>query len=300
MLERLRSSLSYANVVGTLALFIALGGVSYAAVTLPARSVGTKQLKSDAVTSAKVRNGTLTKKDFKKSSLPRGKAGETGQDGQPGRCRPGGAARRARSAGSDRVTPAPRARPAPQGADGPAGPAGSSGATGPPAHPARPAPRARPDRPARPARPARPDRPVPTGPPGATGASGVVSTARLSGFIPPIAADGTQYQFLGATATVTTTSAQRLTGSAMVPIGVTGSASTIQLDLCYQPNAGGALTGFSGGGYSLVAVTGARLAQSAAGTVVPGAGTWRVGACAKTSVALDNNDFVNGFVQVTN
>ena len=36
--------LSYANVVGTLALFIALGGASYAATSLPAGSVGTRQL----------------------------------------------------------------------------------------------------------------------------------------------------------------------------------------------------------------------------------------------------------------
>ena len=37
--RRLREKLSYANVVATLALFVALGGASYAAVTLPAGSV---------------------------------------------------------------------------------------------------------------------------------------------------------------------------------------------------------------------------------------------------------------------
>ena len=298
MRERLRSSLSYGNVVGTLALFIALGGVSYAAVTLPARSVGTKQLKSEAVTGAKVRNGTLTKKDFKTSSLPRGKAGDAGQDGQPGDAGPAGA-RGEPGAPGLKGDAGPAGATGPQGAAGPTGPAGSSvtgpaGPAGPPGAPGATGP----DGTAGATGATGP--PGPSGPPGATGASGVVGTARISGFIPPIAADSTQYQFLGATATVTTTAAQRLTGSAMVPVGVTGAASTIQLDLCYQPNAGGALTGFSGGGYSLVAVTGARLAQSAAATVVPGAGTWRVGACAKTSVALDNNDFVNGFVQVTN
>jgi hypothetical protein len=41
--------LTYANVVATLALFIALGGASYAAVVLPANSVGPKQLRSGAV-----------------------------------------------------------------------------------------------------------------------------------------------------------------------------------------------------------------------------------------------------------
>lgn len=41
--------LSYANVVATLALFVALGGVSYAAIVLPANSVGPKQLRPNAV-----------------------------------------------------------------------------------------------------------------------------------------------------------------------------------------------------------------------------------------------------------
>jgi hypothetical protein len=42
--------LNYANVAATLALFISLGGVSYAAITLPANSVGSSQLRSGAVT----------------------------------------------------------------------------------------------------------------------------------------------------------------------------------------------------------------------------------------------------------
>jgi hypothetical protein len=42
--------LSYANVVATLALFVGLGGASYAAVVLPANSVGPRQLRSGAVT----------------------------------------------------------------------------------------------------------------------------------------------------------------------------------------------------------------------------------------------------------
>lgn len=48
--RRLVDRLSYANVVATLALFIALGGASYAAVELPAHSVGAQQLRAGAVT----------------------------------------------------------------------------------------------------------------------------------------------------------------------------------------------------------------------------------------------------------
>lgn len=41
--------LTYANVVATLALFVALGGASYAVVNVPDHSVGHRQLKSGAV-----------------------------------------------------------------------------------------------------------------------------------------------------------------------------------------------------------------------------------------------------------
>ncbi len=47
--RRVRDSLSYANATATLALFIALGGASYAAVVLPPDSVGPAQIKPGAV-----------------------------------------------------------------------------------------------------------------------------------------------------------------------------------------------------------------------------------------------------------
>jgi hypothetical protein len=47
--SRILGGLTYANVVATLALFIGLGGASYAAITLPNGSVGTKQLRAKAV-----------------------------------------------------------------------------------------------------------------------------------------------------------------------------------------------------------------------------------------------------------
>jgi hypothetical protein len=49
----------HATVVAYLALFVALGGVSYAALKLPKNSVGSKQIKANAVKSAKVKNASL-------------------------------------------------------------------------------------------------------------------------------------------------------------------------------------------------------------------------------------------------
>ena len=56
---RLRARLTYANAMSTIALFVALGGVSYAATQLPPGSVGTKQLRDQAVTGRKVAASTL-------------------------------------------------------------------------------------------------------------------------------------------------------------------------------------------------------------------------------------------------
>ncbi len=92
---RLVSKLSYANVMSTLALFVALGGVSYAAVKLPKNSVGAKQLRTDAVTSKKVKDGSLAATDFAAGQLPAGARGPAGPQGVAG---PQGAAGAAGSA----------------------------------------------------------------------------------------------------------------------------------------------------------------------------------------------------------
>jgi Collagen triple helix repeat (20 copies) len=84
MISSIRARLTYANVVASLALFLALGGVSYAAVTLPKNSVGSKQIRSNAVTSSKVKDGSLLGKDFKAGQLPAGPKGDPGSTGPQG------------------------------------------------------------------------------------------------------------------------------------------------------------------------------------------------------------------------
>lgn len=84
----------YANVTATLALVLAMGGTSYAAMTLPHNSVGSTQIRPravkgsdiarNAVTSDQVRNGSLRAQDFAFGQLPVGVPGPTGPQGPRG------------------------------------------------------------------------------------------------------------------------------------------------------------------------------------------------------------------------
>lgn len=71
-------------VVALLALFVALGGGAYAALKLPKNSVGSKQIKANAVNSAKVKNGSLLAQDFHAGQLPAGQQGMKGDKGDTG------------------------------------------------------------------------------------------------------------------------------------------------------------------------------------------------------------------------
>jgi hypothetical protein len=96
MSTSIRSKLSFANVTSCLALFIALGGTSYAVTTLPRNSVGSNQLrpksvgsselKTAAVSSRAVKNGSISSSDLSataRASL-RGQAGPAGPVGPAG------------------------------------------------------------------------------------------------------------------------------------------------------------------------------------------------------------------------
>src|SRR2546423_10995149 len=102
-LRRYVRRVSPAMVVASVALLAALAGTGYAAGILPAGSVGTPQLKNDAVVSAKVKNHSLLAVDFRSGQLP------AGGQGPPGPAGPAGA----------------------QGPAGPAGPTGPAGSQGP-------------------------------------------------------------------------------------------------------------------------------------------------------------------------
>ena len=85
MRTRFRKLPSPATVIACSALLVSLAGTSVAAVTaLPRSSVGTVQLKDNAVTSRKVKNFSLLRRDFKRGQIPPGPTGARGPQGPPG------------------------------------------------------------------------------------------------------------------------------------------------------------------------------------------------------------------------
>jgi hypothetical protein len=67
VIRKIRIHLTYANVMATIAVFIALGGAGYAAT-----KVGSKDIRNNSIRSKDVRNNTLRSKDIRNNNL-RGK-----------------------------------------------------------------------------------------------------------------------------------------------------------------------------------------------------------------------------------
>lgn len=124
-----RPKLSYANVIATVALFLALTGGAYAANVLPRSSVGTSQIKDAAVTGAKIKPGTLQASNFAPGALPQGPQGVPGTPGAPGE--PGDTGPRgARGAPGEIGDPGPRGAQGAPGRDGEDGTDGTDGKEG--------------------------------------------------------------------------------------------------------------------------------------------------------------------------
>ncbi len=101
MPSELRDRLTYANVVSSLALFTALGGTSYAAITVTGANV-----RNGSLTSADIKDRSLQARDFKAGQVPAGKPGPAGPQGAAGETGPAG----------------PAGAPGERGATGPQGP----------------------------------------------------------------------------------------------------------------------------------------------------------------------------------
>jgi hypothetical protein len=79
ILARLRG-----QIIGIVALCVALSGTAYAALALPPNSVGTGVIKNNSLTGKDVKNGSLTKSDLKRGTLKGGSSGSNGSNGARG------------------------------------------------------------------------------------------------------------------------------------------------------------------------------------------------------------------------
>jgi hypothetical protein len=89
VLSKLGSRLTFANVVAVIALFVALGGSSYAAIQVTGKDVKNssltgKDVKDSSLTTSDVRDGSLLAGDLKPGQLPAGPQGTQGPKGDPG------------------------------------------------------------------------------------------------------------------------------------------------------------------------------------------------------------------------
>jgi hypothetical protein len=205
---------------------------------------------------------------------PSGPAGATGAQGPSGPAGPQGATGFQGPAG-----PA-----GPQGATGAQGPSGATGATGPQGSAG------------------------PQGPTGATGPqgpSGVVSVTPFSGVITAsIAGSSIVYVFAGSTATVTITAGQKIVACASAPLGVSTGTATADIGMCYAPfPANTPITNFVGTNYSTVEISTTRTTYSASASISGlAAGTYSIGFGLRNTgtTAINDNDFLNGWVMVVN
>jgi hypothetical protein len=83
-MPKIRKHLTYANVVASLAMFFVIGGgAAYAAGHLARNSVGARQLRTDAVTGEKVRDGSLTGADIDAATLGQVPSAKTAASASP-------------------------------------------------------------------------------------------------------------------------------------------------------------------------------------------------------------------------
>jgi len=64
-----RERLTYANVTATLALFLALGGTSYAVGAFPRNSVGSKQIRANAIGASELKAGAVRSSEIKRRAI---------------------------------------------------------------------------------------------------------------------------------------------------------------------------------------------------------------------------------------
>ena len=80
-MQWIRSHLSFANTISLIALFVALGGTSLAAVTLTKNSVGAKQIKKNAVQASEIKRNAVGASEIRSNAVASGDVADNGIGG---------------------------------------------------------------------------------------------------------------------------------------------------------------------------------------------------------------------------
>ena len=124
------------------------------------------------------------------------------------------------------------------------------------------------------------------------------------GPVASIAPNSGLWVFAGTPATVTTSAAHpRIVATAAAALGFApGSPNGFaDVGMCYRLASGGNVLNFYGGNFTIHGFSAARLPYTATGGVLLAAGSYLVGLCVRNSSSstISNNNFVNGWAQVT-
>ncbi|WP_206212307.1 hypothetical protein [Wenzhouxiangella sp. XN79A] len=146
--------------------------------------------------------------------------------------------------------------------------------------------------------------PGPQGPQGLQGPSGVVASFDLAGFAGgTISGSAAAYVFVGQTRQVVLAAGQTMIAAAEAALSTSSGVARARIGMCWQRDGMGSLTNFAGGRYMVAEIDTTRTPVGASAQVSGlASGTYTVGFCVLNSsaTAINDNDYVNGWVIVTN
>ena len=145
----------------------------------------------------------------------------------------------------------------------------------------------------------------PTGPQGPAGTQGITQIVNLNGYLGgPIVGSSTTYVFAGPTENISITTGQKVCGSVSASLSTTtGLATGVRVGLGYMPSPWGVITNFAGGAYSMIEIGTQRIPVSASSCISGlAAGTYVFGFIIMngSTIPIDDNDYLNGWLMVTN
>ncbi|MDF2192716.1 hypothetical protein [Paraflavitalea sp. CAU 1676] len=122
----------------------------------------------------------------------------------------------------------------------------------------------------------------------------------FTGQVNNIIASSPNWIFIGQSQDITLNAGQYIGANFSAVLGLnSGTANQVSLCACYQSSGGGTISPFTPTTFMEAPITATRLTFSFSGAVVPGSGTYKVGACVRNNsgVALNGNDYYSGYIQ---